>query len=876
MKSNPPADTTTSSVYSYLAQAPAARPNAQTNAQTNAQANANPQENTPPPAAPRLGNRSPTPNDHKRPRDEDDDGRGKAKLPRTSGPQDGQSEPGLSSASSAMSTSSVPTAQAVQFAQIPKLLYFYCGTAQEQGMQMITRADSHGIRSLLASPTAQLDKNALLIGALEAGNLEIAGLLLDAHANVHCCSVKSPMTVAVEKNNLPMLDFLIARGADVNEKDVAHNEMGLLARALDCGFMSLFEALLERGAMPEGVGLDSEAEEDENPTGEYTPLISAVEKGNLQALNVLLALGVPVNTTYGNEDALMKAARSGRLDMFTLLLQHGAGLNVDYFDQEAEDSMLTFAAEGGNLAICELVLEARRAAGVELLWQDELVACLKFAAQKGAADIVRLLVGVDFMPEIPAQHAQSLIESVARSGNLELFKYIEAKLTTLFPEWRPDMKVLFLCPMQAAIKSGNKELLQYVAQHYPDYKINEPNPDTQCTALMSATWLQNEPEKISLLIEFGADVNVQTGHGWRGQGMNALSLAVDHENEAAVVALLAAGATVVLPEDAAYWDPLAVAFDNCFIPYLHSLSVQSPIRELAQRWSFSQMLAADPRVAGQALVCIPSVSLSAKMQNIIKLLVECTPNAITRPLQLEQSRYDEFYVGPLSREQARPAPLMLAASSGNLDLVGFLLAKGAEVNTHTPGLPNATQYAIDHFDFRMLELLLQHGGRPNLPEPAGGWPPVVTDLLRHAHWLMSPTLTPQQLELAGIPVMSRIDLPDLANAMASEIASTMRDGAGDADANGVPQWVQKLEQAGVCRAITLHMAQKLRSLPQPQTDQQRQRILVSLIKELGEWVASWPPGSSTYDGPDRSDTAKARLEALVRVQVKYLTGLLRD
>jgi hypothetical protein len=88
-----------------------------------------------------------------------------------------------------------------------------------------------------------------------------------------------------------------------------------------------------------------------------------------------------------------------------------------------------------------------------------------------------------------------------------------------------------------------------------------------------------------------------------------------------------------------------------------------------------------------------------------------------------------------------------------------------------------------------------------------------------------------------------------------------------------------LEHAGVCRAITLCLAQRLRGLPEfesqlggglPLSAAQRKNLLSNLFAGLEEWVLSWPEGSTPYDGLAMSAELKSKLVAMVRAQVKML------
>jgi ankyrin repeat protein len=159
----------------------------------------------------------------------------------------------------------------------------------------------------------------------------------------------SPLTKAVNSEDLQAVRALIKSGADVNARSgdgstpllwAAHNSHDEIARALiaakatvdaanDFGITPLLEAsktgdapmmalLLQAGANPSLA----------HPEGQ-TPLLAAARSGSVPAVRLLLARGVDVNAAekYQQTTPLMWAAAENHLDVVDLLIEAGADAN---------------------------------------------------------------------------------------------------------------------------------------------------------------------------------------------------------------------------------------------------------------------------------------------------------------------------------------------------------------------------------------------------------------------------------------------------------------------------------------------------------------------------------------------------------------------
>src|SRR3990167_7929710 len=142
--------------------------------------------------------------------------------------------------------------------------------------------------------------------------LELFQRYIDAGANINGLpDSKPPIIAAAEKQNLPVIEILIAAGANVNAQ--GYNRKTPLHVAIEKENLAIIQALIAAGANVNA----------QNHTGK-TPLHLAIAKDNLAIIQALITAGANLNAQNNDgRTPLHVAALRGRKPIIHLLLKSG-------------------------------------------------------------------------------------------------------------------------------------------------------------------------------------------------------------------------------------------------------------------------------------------------------------------------------------------------------------------------------------------------------------------------------------------------------------------------------------------------------------------------------------------------------------------------
>ncbi|KAK8255637.1 ankyrin repeat-containing domain protein [Phyllosticta capitalensis] len=156
--------------------------------------------------------------------------------------------------------------------------------------------------------------------AAEYGNLESCEALVN-----HCADLElktranwqaTPLQLAAWFKHVSVVNFLLSRGAKINERD--ENGRTSLHNAAKKGLLTICEVLLQHDAAM-----------DLKDKKKKTPLFLAIQNGHSDVVKLLLKHGVDPNRRWGTSFALHIAARYGDIDVLKVLVENGANLDME-------------------------------------------------------------------------------------------------------------------------------------------------------------------------------------------------------------------------------------------------------------------------------------------------------------------------------------------------------------------------------------------------------------------------------------------------------------------------------------------------------------------------------------------------------------------
>lgn len=252
--------------------------------------------------------------------------------------------------------------------------------------------------------------------AAMSGSVEAVIVLLNRNAQMFVSDSygRSALHLAAWKNKLTVVTSILERGADVN----AVNKGGdtPLHEAAEFGHADIVQELLSFGADTEQTSWDG------------TPLCKAAREGHVVVVKILVDAGANLDTVdrNGNTTPLLLATFAGHAEIVDILLEKGT--NTEYADNEGWTA-LHIASRKGDIRIASALVQIGGAdlevknksgstplmlaasAGLQDLVQffvehgASVIASdyernrpLHFAAAKGFADIVRILLEAPLLP----------------------------------------------------------------------------------------------------------------------------------------------------------------------------------------------------------------------------------------------------------------------------------------------------------------------------------------------------------------------------------------------------------------------------------------------------------------------------------------------
>lgn len=329
-----------------------------------------------------------------------------------------------------------------------------------------------------------------LVMASRDGSLDAVRLQIMQGVNVNAFSHRSKALIeAARQKHWKIVKMLIETGADVNTIDDNHNTP--LLAAVGSESLEIVEMLIAAGASLSSKNKDG-----------TTAITTASRLSSPAILKALVQAGADVIQSVDGKQAIIHAAKEGRLENVKILIEAGANVDVQDIDQ---NSPLIYASIGGHVAVIECLIKAN--ANVDGQNSFKKTALIK------AAELLRLE-----SVESILQHAKG-----NKQFNIDL-KDIDGNSALVAAANKGSMEIV-----SALIRSGANV----------DLKGKEG-----CTALFFAAGrLYYDATKT--LIGAGANVNLRNDKG---------ATVLAYVNNTAIVNLLSSrGAELAYEKESAWW-----------------------------------------------------------------------------------------------------------------------------------------------------------------------------------------------------------------------------------------------------------------------------------------------------------------------------------
>ena len=388
-------------------------------------------------------------------------------------------------------------------------------------------------------------RRTLFMEAVDEGNIEIVKLLLDRGANVNDATAEgySALMEAADEGNKEMVALLINEGAQVNA--VTKHGHTALTEAVDSGEKEVITYLLDKGAKVEMdnthpsplmeaiengniplMKLLIENGADINKTNEngFTPLMEAVDEGEFGVVKFLVEeLGVDVNAQAKEGwTALFEALDEGEEQIFSYLLEHGAQMTT----LKNGTSLLHEAVDEGQLAMVKQLISM--GADVNQVAHDHWTPLME-AIDEQHPQMISVLIASGAEVNVVFDNGWSPLLEACDEGNVQIVQML------LDNGAKYDLAGQGKTPLGEACDERNLPLVKFFLER--GINPNEVSKDG-VSPLMEAVD-EGETAIVKLLVSKGADVNYAPDGG-----RTALFEAVDEGDEAMVQYLIDQGANV--------------------------------------------------------------------------------------------------------------------------------------------------------------------------------------------------------------------------------------------------------------------------------------------------------------------------------------------
>ncbi|XP_057320544.1 putative ankyrin repeat protein RF_0381 [Microplitis mediator] len=516
--------------------------------------------------------------------------------------------------------------------------------------------------------------------AIEKNNFELMRILVDAGADVN---YGAPLDQAIDNNSYEIVKYLVANGAKVNT--CGKWKMTPLQRAVKKGNKEIIELLLKYKA-------------DVNAGSSFEPLCLtlAIENDNYDIFQLLLNARADIHSSSIGKPLIHLAVDKNNYEITKHLINCGADVNAVYDNK----TPLFLAVARENEKVVELLINNKANVNQRIIYGNPLnsfsTAFYK-AVEINNLNIVKILVNSPSMNVNLSSHPP--LHKAIRENNYEITKYLIERGANI------NTPNNYGTPLNIAISVGNKEIVQLLIENKANVKSCLDSP------LVAA--IENDNfEILELLINTNeAEINPSYSRGY-----SPLHTAIIRNNYNMTEYLINNGARVNGSD-------------------IYYYSIESPLHT-AVRCQYKEIVKLLIKNEANVNSISPSrmTPLSLASENndfeIFEILLDAgaliNPSSGFPPLHtaIDKNNYNmaEYLINNgacVNTSYNDKTPLQIAVRSENKEIVTLLIKNKAEVNFISESGITALGVAVEKDNFELVRMLVNIGANINLSSDEG-------------------------------------------------------------------------------------------------------------------------------------------------------------
>ncbi|RDW58387.1 hypothetical protein BP5796_12317 [Coleophoma crateriformis] len=413
-----------------------------------------------------------------------------------------------------------------------------------------------------------------------------------------------------------------------------------------------------------------------------TPLYLAARSGRLEIVSLLHEHGGNIHERNNKGwTPLSVAANYGHLKVVRFLYEHGADIHTPTHHGWTPTNV---ASENGHLDIVKFFYEHGADTDIHKATNDGWTP-INVASENGRLEIVKFLFehGADIDIHTVANDGCTPLYIASKYGHLEVVKFLYDNgadtdiHTAMINGWTP---------LNIAASNGHLDVVKFLYQHGADTDINIATNEEWAPIITAAD--NGHLEVVKFLYDHGADIHTVAKSGW-----TPLSTASDSGHLEVVKFLYEHGADTDINKATNYgWTPVNLAADGGYLEvveflYNHGADIRTPTKA---GWT-------------------PLATVSRKGHlELVKFLYEHGADSDTHVA----ANYGW-------------TPINIAADNGCLEVVKYLYDHGSDIHTKSQGGWTPLSAAADSGHLEVVKFLYEHGGDTDCQTATeDGWTPL--------------------------------------------------------------------------------------------------------------------------------------------------------